>query len=380
MDSRPKLAGASIVRFVAAMIIVMYHVALLPALAMPDSLKFITSYGGFGVPLFYMLSAFSLSYGYFGKLETADQIRNFYTRRFFRIAPLFYSMMLFSIWFFWLTEGRIVSAAAIFTSATFTFNLIPQHVAGFVLASWSIGVEMLFYAIFPMMILLVSNLWRALLVFAIVVFIVCEWMAAFAGTAGTMQMFGNYSLLTFLHYFVAGMLAFQIWRQVTWTQRLHRLVLALSIVCLIGLIFATVDIHFQLVATFGWNYGQPLTTAVWAVAFIIFILVMSFEQARFPGARYVVRLGEASFSLYLVHPIIIVLLHRAGVYVWIYGHVPWLFGAYFIALIATLIPLFAVALVTYSQIERRFQFGWTSVLPQRQQSRPSVLDGAHLAE
>lgn len=101
MTTRPKLEGANVVRFIAAMMIVMFHVALMPKLAMPDELKFITNFGGFGVPLFYMLSAFALCYGYSGKLDSADQIRRFYNRRFWRIAPLFYAMMAYYALYLW---------------------------------------------------------------------------------------------------------------------------------------------------------------------------------------------------------------------------------------------------------------------------------------
>jgi hypothetical protein len=80
MNQRPQLEGANAVRFWAAVSIVLFHLALLPKKDLPAFLWVIPSFGGFGAPLFYVLSAFALSYGYYGSLETGAAIRRFYTR------------------------------------------------------------------------------------------------------------------------------------------------------------------------------------------------------------------------------------------------------------------------------------------------------------
>jgi len=342
------LQGASIVRFIAAMMIVAFHVALMPKLPMPSELWFISSYGGFGVPLFYMLSAFALCYGYFGRLETADQMRRFYARRFWRIAPLFYAMMVYYFAFLWIVTGRPVSLTAVAASATFTFNLMPQHVTGFVFASWSIGVEMLFYAVFPILVFLITNIWRAAAAFALAVLINAVWHDAFVGATGALQQFGSHSIVAHLHYFAAGILAYFVWRELRWTPALYRTLASAAALALLILIFASPEIQ-RLV-------GKPLLTAVWAVAFVVLILGLSFERAA-PALGPAVRLGEASFSLYLLHPAIISMMMKGGLYDAIYGVAPNDFAAYISCLAATLSCLFLLSIFTYRHIERRFYAG-----------------------
>jgi peptidoglycan/LPS O-acetylase OafA/YrhL len=161
MSQRPQLEGANAVRFWAAMSIVLFHLALLPKKELPAFLSVIPNFAGFGVPLFYVLSAFALSYGYYASLESGAAIRRFYARRFFRIAPLFYLMMAVCLTQLWI-RGIGVPASQIFSSATFIFNLIPGHSESFVPAAWSIGVEMLFYAVFPFIMMLITNVARYL--------------------------------------------------------------------------------------------------------------------------------------------------------------------------------------------------------------------------
>lgn len=330
------------------MMIVMFHVALMPPLEMSERLKFITNFGGFGVPLFYILSAFALSYGYVGKLDTSDQVRRFYVRRFWRIAPLFYLMMVYYVGYLWVAAHHLVSVQSLLTSATFTFNLLPQHVTGFVFASWSIGVEMLFYAIFPVLVLLNSSLKRAVVIFAASVFVVIIWTEAFAGTEGNLRNFGSFSIVGHLHYFAGGMLAFFIWQTVRWTPMLHRLVTAAATAFLVSLIFVSQYLM-------QWM-PHPALTAVWAVGLMALVLGLSFERASAP-LWFAVRLGEASFSLYLLHPAIIALMIHSGVYKWLYSVVPGHFLGYTASLGVTLAVLFPLSLLTYEQVEKRFHSG-----------------------
>jgi peptidoglycan/LPS O-acetylase OafA/YrhL len=78
----------------------------------------------------------------------------------------------------------------VLTSVTFTFNLFPSQVEGIVWASWSIGVEMLFYAIMPLLALLVRNIRQAVALFVATVLVAAAWHEAFKGASGTSEDFG----------------------------------------------------------------------------------------------------------------------------------------------------------------------------------------------
>jgi peptidoglycan/LPS O-acetylase OafA/YrhL len=349
MERRANLEGTSIVRFIAAMMVVSFHVALMPPLEMSEHLRFITNFGGFGVPLFYILSAFMLSYGYRGQLDSAEQMRRFYTRRFWRIAPLFYVMMAFYFAYLWVMHRQIVDPAKLLTSATFTMNLVPGHVTGFVFASWSIGVEMLFYAVFPLLVLAITNVWRAAAFFVGSVGILVLWTNGFASAEGELKQFGTFSLIAHLHYFSLGMLAYFIWRTVPWRPALHRAVAVVAVCLLVALVLWS--------GTLQQWMGHPLLTVCWGMALTVLAIGLSFEKAS-RLVRPLVMLGEASFSLYLLHPAIIAVMIHGGLYKWIYSVIPGHFLAYALSLAATLAVLFPLSLLTYEQIEKRFRSGW----------------------
>ena len=58
----------------------------------------IVQFGARGVQLFYMISAFTLFNSYYSrKVNNENSIISFYSRRFFRIAPMFYISLIFVI-------------------------------------------------------------------------------------------------------------------------------------------------------------------------------------------------------------------------------------------------------------------------------------------
>ena len=91
--------------------------------------------GGTGVTLFFIVSSFSLYYTMPLRLREPNPTFSFYLHRFFRIAPLFYFLIVFT-----LIRDRLIfrtghSAVDVASSLTFVFNLIPLKQEGFVWAS-----------------------------------------------------------------------------------------------------------------------------------------------------------------------------------------------------------------------------------------------------
>ena len=112
--------------------------------------------GQYGVLLFFLVSAITLSISMENRNESNF---NFYIRRFFRIAPLYY----FGIFLYYIfrlaveshRSGEIVlipegySELKIIQNIFFLHGLSPENYNFVVPGGWSIATEMYFYAIFP---------------------------------------------------------------------------------------------------------------------------------------------------------------------------------------------------------------------------------------
>jgi peptidoglycan/LPS O-acetylase OafA/YrhL len=140
-------------RLFAIIYIAISHLALIPQpnLALPEWIvTFIINEGEAGVNLFFILSAFSLSYSMDARAGEAMLTSKFYIRRFFRIVPLFYFMMLV----YWIRDAVAFSiihpVSEVLINASLLFNLVPACITGFVWASWTISVMALLYLLFPL--------------------------------------------------------------------------------------------------------------------------------------------------------------------------------------------------------------------------------------
>jgi len=124
-----------------------------------------------GVQLFFVVSAFTL----FLSLERRRRDerrpwRNYFLRRFFRIAPMFWVALAF-YWKWPIGAAEEGSAGfrtwgALAGAATFVNGLHPHWINSIVAGGWSVATEMLFYLLVPLLFLSIKNL-RSALIFAV---------------------------------------------------------------------------------------------------------------------------------------------------------------------------------------------------------------------
>ena len=148
----PRLDFVDALRGLAAVYVVVYHMVYVPqpALDVPHWAYLVVAGGHSAVTLFFIVSAFSLCYTMKSREAAPGAFLNFCVRRFFRIAPLYYVMIALYAFYYWYFGGGFVySFGEIVKSASFVFTLIPD--SGIVWAAWTIGVEMPFYLIFPLL-------------------------------------------------------------------------------------------------------------------------------------------------------------------------------------------------------------------------------------
>jgi peptidoglycan/LPS O-acetylase OafA/YrhL len=135
--------------------------------------------GEYGVPLFYIVSAFSLCLSLQRRsVRERQPLANYAIRRFFRIAPMFYLAILI----FFLKPWVLPASSAPVNLAPIAWPIKPWHVVATVLfvngwhyqpinllvpGCWSVAVETNFYLLLPLLFRYVTSLRRALALFAV---------------------------------------------------------------------------------------------------------------------------------------------------------------------------------------------------------------------
>ncbi|MGB5959907.1 MAG: acyltransferase [Coleofasciculaceae cyanobacterium] len=123
---------------------------------LPSFLGNLTYQGAVGVQLFYMISAFTLFLSLTNRKKIEKKpLVNFFMRRFFRIAPLFYCAIVFYMLTtgmgpnYWIEDGKSITIPNLITHLTFTNGWNPYWINSLVPVGWSIAIEMPFYLIVP---------------------------------------------------------------------------------------------------------------------------------------------------------------------------------------------------------------------------------------
>jgi peptidoglycan/LPS O-acetylase OafA/YrhL len=315
--------------------------------------------GVYGVQLFFLLSAITLLRSMAvraGKERTP--LRNFYTRRLFRIAPLFWfaiGLYLAVDGFgpgFWAPGGRTFWDIA--STALFLHGWTPHTINSVVPGGWSIAVEMTFYAVLPFLAARVRSLhaavWWALgaTVAGSVLFLTLQpWLMRVApeGQAYLATAFLKFWFPAQLPVFMLGFVAYFCLHSPSFTRFLSQpgipmLLLATAILGTLALmhtVSAVVPLH-----------------VLESVLFVLLIFSLAAKPLRLVVNRVVSGIGTLSYSCYVLHFAMLRLADGIVQREW-FGPLPDPFGpqAHFLALwFATLALSITGSLVTYNLIER----------------------------
>lgn len=364
MHKRGRLDFLDALRGLAAAYVVIYHMTLMPQpqLALPRWAEKFTLMGGTGVTLFFLVSAFSLYYTMPMRASSSRPTASFYLHRFFRVAPLFYFLILVS----WVRDAWLFdthhSFQAVVASATFVFNFIPMRQEGFVWAGWTIGVEMVFYALFPLIYSRVQDRYKAIaFVFGTLLFwyfigLVLDYLVMPEGWRESILQWS-----TFKHFpiFATGIVLYYWFMETDPEDAKAR---SKGQAALLAGIFA----YLALVQ--GWlpnllgnlYYFQ-------AVAYGLIFIGLALFPWRLVVNKFTSFLGKISYSVYLLHPTIVYLL--IPVYRRIHAQQSDLTVAFLVCAAVTFAILLPLAWVSYRLIElpgirlgRRLEARW---LPRR---------------
>lgn len=199
----PRIQGLDGVRALALLFVLIAHAAFTPLFVWPGLLPALPHIGKFGVLLFFVLSGYLQT-----TLLTADERRfgrisprRFYAKRLLRILPLLLVYLAFIL--LWGATTRYQVTILDVASVLLCF----KHVVGgapLLLHFWSLSVEILFYIIWPLLLLRVGPRHRRVAALALV-------LALPATTPLIAWLHPDTSLLTLSHYFRAEAILLGCW-------------------------------------------------------------------------------------------------------------------------------------------------------------------------
>ena len=313
----------------------------------PDWAKPLAGAGARGVQLFFLISAFTLFYSLTAR--SASDVRPFYSffiRRFFRIAPLFYLVLAYSVYAgstapgYWAPDG--VSHMGVLLTALFLNGWHPELITSAGAGGWSIAVEMNFYLLLPLLFLSVRKIWVAVacipLAYGVGRYIAKTIARAYEPYFSEDHMYLVHiwrDLLSFpaeLYVFFAGIAVFFLWKKYSFL--LESLSEKLCSCVLYGLTLALIAVFYL---------SPKLPYIVGIMAFIIF--VGSRAETFLLRGRFIRFLGKISYSMYLFHFFVYTALPTLQLGVWSWPA----------AIGLTLLLTIPLAWLGYTLVERPFQ-------------------------
>lgn len=201
--------------------------------------KIIPSWTQF-VPLFIMISGFSMCCGYLNRfIEGNVDLEKFYLRRYSKILPFFSFMILIAV----LQEHTLNTLFEGSFELTLLFGLLPNNEMNVIGVCWTLGVIFLFYLLFPAFSVLMKSkkrAWFALIVSLWLVFICID---MYFGEEYVVSTFAHrHSFLYCLPYFCVGGLLYLYRSNIrSICTKLRWLILLVCVAITVGWYLLTID-------------------------------------------------------------------------------------------------------------------------------------------
>jgi peptidoglycan/LPS O-acetylase OafA/YrhL len=342
---REPIPGLTGLRFIAALSVVLGHaIPKLAPFADPLRLVLVWTLAAEGMSLFFVLSGFVIFYNYSETIRGAGGVYNFIVARFARLYPLYFIGvtydLLMKVAYYQLPENTL---AALPYYATLTQSWIYHPIGGAALiyqfglipmVSWSISTEWFFYLTFPMVCLAIAHLTTiksrlccaailiviAYLISAIVIAnsssILAYGLETYGPVGGTFQDSFYRWLIYFSPYarlpeFLLGCLAASIYMKLkaspsaaearcgAWLTGAALISFALLHWVMFGV--QSERAWYAILQSMHMNFGFAPLSAI----FIFCCARYRNSVTNLMASPWLVLCGEASYSLYLLHSIVI---------------------------------------------------------------------------
>lgn len=341
---------------------------------MGQDMSFIFAWGHPGVDLFYTLSGFLLflpfARAYYLEKKSPD-LKIYFVKRFLRILPLYYLVLLVSIFIIYpqkfMTDQALPQIAAnLIFMQTFMFAT-PTYPA-IVGVTWTLVIEMQFYIILPLVAYFFLGK-RARISFPVVIVIVIlyrivmlgHWHADPSSADFNYFMASEYNIIGVFDNFAIGMVLANFYQHnllkgVTLKGKAiidasKKLIWAVPVILLFSL-YQYYLWRFDSNQEFAWYYFSFLFDIAIYSSFAIVILFILYHRSRFREMlrmRYIGLIGVMGYSVYLIHFTIIEQVSGTELFSSIHG-----WSRYIILLPSVLAISIVIGIVLFRFVEKPF--------------------------
>jgi peptidoglycan/LPS O-acetylase OafA/YrhL len=341
------LYGLQILRGVAAVLVLLHHQAQVIGDRITHSLDLtVLDNGAFGVDLFFPISGFVIYLSALKLQERNGTWQDFASRRFIRVAPLYWGFTIVKLLIF-------VAAPGVFAHFKFTpwnalgsflflplynYAQVPEPILS---VGWTLAYEMLFYAIITVALFARLHVLRFTAITVLVLGIAGIFIPA---GLGGLTYLADPIELEFLGGIVVASLYLRGWRLPVWAS-----------VCLLPIMFVFALTHAGGPSNLEF---RPIRALLWGIPGVVIVAcVVGLEDyvRRIPN-RLALLVGDASYSLYLTHTFILpacgllaLRLHFSG----LTGAIAYILGSGLIALVVAVLFHRGVELPMLAALNRR---------------------------
>jgi exopolysaccharide production protein ExoZ len=301
---------------------------------------FLGRVGIYGVSIFYVLSGLTLHHVYGGKISQRSDLTDFFVKRAFRIFPLLWLAIIATI----ILNRDIPSLEKLILNVTGLFGVIQwdQYIG---VGVWSIGNELAFYLFFPVFVFLSK---KSRIGFGILALVLAAIYARFAFVVldSTKDLPGQWrdyvNPLNQVFLFLGGFLIGMFFRDKKLSLGFCLLLIVSSFALFIFYPLQEETIH--------------MVTGPARIVFtlICFAICIGFFRMYLKLPVWIegslARLGEASYSVYLLHPIV---YKGAGMFISLASKYGVSFPIYF-RLVLSIILTLIISNLVYARFEKYF--------------------------
>ncbi len=289
-------------RGIAVLMVVMVHVANFFKISTTEFfhplLCWILYNGRMGVQLFFIISSFTLMLSFDRRIGEKNGTFNFFIRRFFRIAPMYY-LAIIAITVNYIHIGKynfdILTTPWYVSNFLFLNTLTPYWIKTIVPGGWSISVEFLFYLVFPLIASQIKNINKAAIGVCISLIIATLFIYNTKDDFFFFQWdFHQINFFYQLPVFFIGIFTYWLTKE-SYTQIKNKTWLLFMIVL------------------FLFTYTVVPYYLFYTITFCILIFILREKPYKLLCNKWLSKIGTVSFSMYIVHFFVIISMNALGI-------------------------------------------------------------------